>query len=186
MEQHVWTVSAWETARSVTKLRAKFVAQFPKQWLNADANFIQAKANCVGTKEAVFSAHYQSEHRLRYNPDAAPLPKLWILHAWSISKRSTAQRSLRVNLPLFLTNQALYHERVGGSGCIDPHFLDPDTGWRWVIRFTPRPLEPRGKSSRYPLGGRLGGPQNRYGRRGEEKILNSTGTRTPAPRSSSP
>jgi hypothetical protein len=27
-----------------------------------------------------------------------------------------------------------------GSGCIDPHFLDLDTSWRWVVSFTPRPL----------------------------------------------
>jgi hypothetical protein len=33
---------------------------------------------------------------------------------------------------------------------------------------------------------RLGGPQSRSGRSGEEKILEPTGTRTPTPRSSSP
>jgi hypothetical protein len=27
-----------------------------------------------------------------------------------------------------------------GSGCIDPHFLDLGTSWRWVLNFTPRPL----------------------------------------------
>jgi hypothetical protein len=35
----------------------------------------------------------------------------------------------------------------------------------------------RGKNPRYPLGRRLGGPQNRSGRRGEEKNLALTGTR---------
>jgi hypothetical protein len=44
----------------------------------------------------------------------------------------------------------------------------------------------RGKRPLYPLTRRLGGPQSRPGRRGEEKILDTTGTRTPTPRPSSP
>jgi hypothetical protein len=40
---------------------------------------------------------------------------------------------------------------------------------------------PRGKSYRYPLDRRLGGPQSRSGRCGEEKILHPTGTRIPTP-----
>jgi hypothetical protein len=48
-----------------------------------------------------------------------------------------------------------------------------------VVSFTPRPLYPRGKSPRYPLDRRLGGPQSRSARRGEEKILDPTGTRIP-------
>jgi hypothetical protein len=47
-----------------------------------------------------------------------------------------------------------------GSGCIDPHFLDLGTSWRWVVNLTPRPLYSRGKSPRYPLDRRLGGPQS--------------------------
>jgi hypothetical protein len=43
-------------------------------------------------------------------------------------------------------------------------------------RFTPR----------YPLDTRLGGPQNRSGRRNEEKNLAPTGTRTSSPRPSIP
>jgi hypothetical protein len=27
--------------------------------------------------------------------------------------------------------------------CINPHFLDLGTSWRWVVSFTPRPLYPR-------------------------------------------
>jgi hypothetical protein len=43
-----------------------------------------------------------------------------------------------------------------------------------------QPLYPRGKSPRYPLVRRLvGGQKSRCGRRGEEKILDPTGTRTP-------
>jgi hypothetical protein len=66
-----------------------------------------------------------------------------------------------------------------GEWMIGPHFLDLSTSW--VVSFTPRPLHPR-----YQLDGRLGGPQNRSGRLGEEKILDPTGTRTPTSRSSSP
>jgi hypothetical protein len=40
-----------------------------------------------------------------------------------------------------------------------------------VVNFTPRPLYPRGKSPRYPLDRRLGRPQSRSGRSGEEKPL---------------
>jgi hypothetical protein len=50
-----------------------------------------------------------------------------------------------------------------------------------VVRFTRRPLYSRGRSLRYPLDRRLGGPQSRSGRCGEEKILDPTGTRTPTP-----
>jgi hypothetical protein len=44
---------------------------------------------------------------------------------------------------------------------------------------------PSEKEPRYPFDRRLGGPQSRSGRSGEEKILDPTGTRTPIPRSSS-
>jgi hypothetical protein len=67
-----------------------------------------------------------------------------------------------------------------GSGCIDPHFLDLGTGWRGVVSFTPPVFYPRGKSSWYPLDRRLGEPQSRSGRRGEQKIPDHTGTQTPA------
>jgi hypothetical protein len=39
----------------------------------------------------------------------------------------------------------------------------------WVVSFTRRPPYPQGKNSWYPLDRRLGGPQSRYGRGGEEK-----------------
>jgi hypothetical protein len=67
-----------------------------------------------------------------------------------------------------------------GSGCIDPHFLDLGTSWRWVVSFTPLPLYPWGKSPG-TLDRRLGGPQSRSGRRGEENILDPTGTRNSDP-----
>jgi hypothetical protein len=62
-----------------------------------------------------------------------------------------------------------------GSGCIDPHFLDLGQ------LHAPAALPP-GKEPRYQLDRRLGGPQSWSGRRGEEKILHPTGTRTPTPR----
>jgi hypothetical protein len=46
-------------------------------------------------------------------------------------------------------------------------FSWPRTSWKWVVRLTPQPLYPRGKSPRYPLDRRLGGPQSRSRRRGE-------------------
>jgi hypothetical protein len=48
-----------------------------------------------------------------------------------------------------------------------------------VVSFTPRPLYPPGRSPRYLLYRRLGGPQSRSGQHGEVKILDPTGTRTP-------
>jgi hypothetical protein len=55
-----------------------------------------------------------------------------------------------------------------------------------VVSFTARPIYPRAKSPRYPLERRLGGPKKLSGRRGEEKVLDPTGTRIPTPRSSTP
>jgi hypothetical protein len=96
---------------------------------------------------------------------------------WSKSYRQTLSYGTRftqkVKLPLCLTNYALRHEGVWGSGCIDQRVLYLGPSWRWVVSFTPRPLYPRGKSPLYPLDRRLGGPH------GEVKILAPTGTRTP-------
>jgi hypothetical protein len=82
---------------------------------------------------------------------------------------------------LCLIFKALRHEGVWGSGCIYPHFLDLGISWRWVVSFTPRSLY-----TRYPLHRRMGGPQSRSGRRGEENILDTAETRTLTPRSSNP
>jgi hypothetical protein len=51
--------------------------------------------------------------------------------------------------------------------------LDLGTRWRWGVSFTSLPLYPRGKSPRYPLDRRLGGPQTRSERYGEEKNVAS-------------
>jgi hypothetical protein len=93
---------------------------------------------------------------------------------------------IKVKLSLCLTNEALRREGVCECVYIGPYFLDLGTSWKWLVSFTPRPLYTRGKSPRYPLDRRLGEPQNRSGRRREEKIFDPTGTRTPTPRSSSP
>jgi hypothetical protein len=45
-------------------------------------------------------------------------------------------------------------------------------GGEWSLS-RPCLFTPRGKSSRYPLSRKLGGPQSRSRRRGEEKILHS-------------
>jgi hypothetical protein len=60
----------------------------------------------------------------------------------------------KVKLSLCLTNQALLHEGIWGNGCIDSHFLDLGSSWRWVVSLTPRPLHPR-----YPSYRRVGGLQ---------------------------
>jgi hypothetical protein len=56
-----------------------------------------------------------------------------------------------------------------GSGGVAQRILDLGTRWRWVASFTPRPLYTQGKCPWYPLDRRLGGPQSRSGRGGEEK-----------------
>jgi hypothetical protein len=68
-------------------------------------------------------------------------------------------------------NQAPRHEGVLESEGIAPRILDLGSRWRWVVSFTPRPLYSQGKSPWYPLDRRLGGPQSRSGRGGEEKNL---------------
>jgi hypothetical protein len=78
---------------------------------------------------------------------------------------------IKVQLSLCLTNWALRHEGVWGSECMDPYFLYLGISWRWVVGFTPQPLYPRGKYPRYPLDRRLGGPQSRSERRGENSWL---------------
>jgi hypothetical protein len=84
--------------------------------------------------------------------------------------------------PLWLINSMKMKAEL--SLCLTEHyametygecFLDLDLGC------TPLPLYPRGKLTRYQLHRRLGGPQSRSGRYGEEEILDPTGTRSPAP-----
>jgi hypothetical protein len=55
------------------------------------------------------------------------------------------------------------------SGGIAPLIVNLGTKWRWVVSLMLHPLCSRGKSPLYPMGGELGGPQNRSGRDGKEK-----------------
>jgi hypothetical protein len=68
-----------------------------------------------------------------------------------------------------------------GEWMYRPTFSWLGTSWKWVISFTPRPLYTQGRSPRYPLDRRLGGPQSQSGQYGDVKILASTRTRTPTP-----
>jgi hypothetical protein len=67
------------------------------------------------------------------------------------------------------------------SGGIAPRILDLGTIWRWVVRFTPRPLYPQGKTTpRYRLVRRLSGtPEPFWMWWWREKFPAPTGTRTP-------
>jgi hypothetical protein len=56
-----------------------------------------------------------------------------------------------------------------GSGGTDPYVLDLGTRWRWVVSFTRRQFYPQRNNPPYHLDRRLGGPQSRSGRSGEEK-----------------
>jgi hypothetical protein len=56
-----------------------------------------------------------------------------------------------------------------GGGRIASRILNLCTRWRWVVSFTPRPLYLQGKGPWCPLDRRLGGPQSRSERGGEEK-----------------
>jgi hypothetical protein len=57
-----------------------------------------------------------------------------------------------------------------GNVGIAPRIFDLGTRWRWVVSFTPLPHYPQGKSRKYSLGRRLGGPQSRYGHMPKSKI----------------
>jgi hypothetical protein len=124
---------------------------------------------------SVGTVNYPIVKLLKYDVHNSMNIKIWLV----CESRQCAK--IKVKLSLCLTPW-----RRMGSGCVGPHFLDLGTSWRRVVSFTPLPLYPRGKSPRYPLDRRLGGPQSRSGRFGKEKILDPTVIRTPTPRSSSP
>jgi hypothetical protein len=87
-------------------------------------------------------------------------------------RRKGAKRSTvcPVKLSLCLTKHHAMKAYWGSEG-IAPHtFFDLGTRWRWIVSFTLRLLYPQGKRLWYPLDRRLGGPQSRSGRGGEEKV----------------
>jgi hypothetical protein len=82
---------------------------------------------------------------------------------------------LKVKLSLYLINKLSSKPLRHGEKRYSATFLDLGTRWRWVVSFTPLPL--------YHLGKRpwkLGEPQSRGGRCGEDKNLAPAGNRTPA------
>jgi hypothetical protein len=70
-------------------------------------------------------------------------------------------------IPAILTEHHTMKTHWGSGGTV-PRILDLGTRWRWVVRFTPRPLYPREKPW-HPLDRRLDVPQRRSGGGGEEK-----------------
>jgi hypothetical protein len=76
------------------------------------------------------------------------------------------------------------HEDVEGSGLIDPRFNLSNTMRRG--QFHALAALSLKKKPGYPLDSRLGEPQCRYGLCGGKKKFETTGTRTPTTRSSSP
>jgi hypothetical protein len=76
---------------------------------------------------------------------------------------------VKVKLPLCFFNSTPRHEGVLGNGSIAPRILDFGTRWKCVVSFTIRPFYPQGNSPWYSLNRRLGRPQSRSGRSGEEK-----------------
>jgi hypothetical protein len=73
-----------------------------------------------------------------------------------------------------------------GCGDIARYLLNLSTRWMWVVTITSRPLNPQGKSPRYPLDRRLGGSQSRSGRGVEEKKSHHCSCLEYVPRSSRP
>jgi hypothetical protein len=67
-------------------------------------------------------------------------------------------------------NWAPLHEGVLENWSISPRILDLGPRWRWVVSFTPQPRYPQGKRFWHTLDRRLGGPQSRSRRGGEEKV----------------
>ena len=61
--------------------------------------------------------------------------------------------------------------RIFGSRCMAPFILNIDARWTRLVSMTPWPLYPRGRGHRFPLDGRVGGPQNLSGHFGEEGYL---------------
>jgi hypothetical protein len=95
----------------------------------------------------------------------------------------------KAKLFLCLTNYALRHEDVLGSGCIGPHILGFGASWRWVVSFTSQPLCTTVKGPPPPLTGIhwIGGWVGpRVGLDDSDgKYLACPGTRAQTPRSSS-
>jgi hypothetical protein len=75
----------------------------------------------------------------------------------------------KVELSLCLTKHYTM-KTYWGSGGMAPRIFKLGARWRWVASFKHRPLCSQGKSPRYALDRRLGGPESRCGHGDEDKI----------------
>jgi hypothetical protein len=80
------------------------------------------------------------------------------------SWRGNQLKKVQGQLYLYLLTMQPVMKTYCGSRGIAPHIPNADTTCRTVVSLTPRSFYPR-----YPLDKRLGVPQSRYGRGGEEK-----------------
>jgi hypothetical protein len=93
---------------------------------------------------------------------------------------SCSVKDKRVKVSLCVTNKQQSMKAYGGVDVYIHIFLTlAIVEGKWSA-------SPPGKSCRYSLDRRLSGPQSRSWPRGEEKIIDPTGSRIPTPRSSSP
>jgi hypothetical protein len=72
-----------------------------------------------------------------------------------------------LKLALWLTKH--HAMKTYWSGGVAPHILDLGIRRRWVVNFAPRQFYTQGKSPRFPLDRRLGGPQSLSENVGEAK-----------------
>jgi hypothetical protein len=96
----------------------------------------------------------------RFGPHMPPSGDSWI-NIQMVTHYTINYGKIKV-VPVLINHYAWW-------GCTDPRILNLGASLKWVVSSTPRQLYPRVKSPRYPLDRRLRGPQNRSGRRKEEK-----------------
>jgi hypothetical protein len=61
-----------------------------------------------------------------------------------------------LKLSWWLTNSALHHEDIKGSGCTDPHFLDLGISWRVSVQLHAAAALPPGKRPPLSIGFEVG------------------------------
>jgi hypothetical protein len=122
--------------------------------------------------------------------DAIHVYKLQVIFAYSnlttcLYLPSPLPLKVSVKLSLCLTKHHAMKTYFRSRGRA-PLILNIVTRWMWMVNFMPHPFYPREKGLHYPLGTRLGGPQSRSGRGGEEKNSHRCPLPEIEPRSSSP
>jgi hypothetical protein len=111
-----------------------------------------------------------------YEQRPASIFRVYVAHS--------SQTSIKVKLSLCLISIMLWVHM--GEWRYGSTILNLGTKWRWVVRFTPRPLYSRGNSPWYPLDKKLIGPQSRSGRCGVENISCPCLELNPGPPATSP